>query len=361
MPDDYYKILGVDENASQEEIKKAYRKKAHKHHPDKSDGDEEKFKKVSEAYDVLSDEKKRSQYDKYGKEFQKQAGGSGGFGGQGFGFQQQAGGRQQFDMGDIFSEFFGGGAAGGQQQTQQKTGRDVQIDTEIDFKEAVFGTEKTISLTRQTTCSACDGDRSQDEDSKMKTCERCDGDGQVESVQRTMLGRMKTQQPCKKCNATGEIPENPCSRCGGSGVAKESEEIEIEIPAGVSDGEMVRVRGRGETAPGGKAGDLYIKLHVSNNTRFRKEGQKLHTTVSVSLTEAALGTKKKFTTLDDSTITLKVPAGITHGEKLRIADRGVPDRSGNRGDLLVGVKIDVPENITEEQEDLLKQLQETGL
>jgi molecular chaperone DnaJ len=363
MPDDYYDILGVDKGASQEEIKKAYRKKAHKHHPDKSDGDEEKFKKVSEAYDVLSDEKKRAQYDKYGKEFQQQAGaGGGGFGGQGgFGFEGQAGGRQQFDMGDIFSEFFGGGAGGARQQTKQKTGRDVQVDAEIDFKEAVFGTNKSINLTRQTTCSACDGERSQDDDPEMNTCERCDGSGQIEKVQRTMLGRMKTQQDCKKCNGTGDIPENPCSRCGGTGVAKESEEIEIEIPSGVSDGEMVRVRGRGETAPGGKAGDLYIKLHVTNDTRYRKDGQDLHTKVSVSLTEAALGTEKKFKTLDDSTITLKVPAGITHGEKLRIAERGVPDKAGNRGDLLVTVKIDTPQDLTTEQEEMLEELQASGL
>jgi len=358
--EDYYSILGISKEASQEEIKKAYRKKAHKHHPDKSDGDEEKFKKVSEAYDVLSDEKKRAKYDKFGKDFD-QAGGGGGFGGAGggFGFRGQQG-QAQFDMGDIFSEFFGGQAGAGTKQ-KQKTGRDIQIDAEIDFKKAVFGTDKTVSLTRKTTCSACDGNRSEDDNPSMNDCERCDGKGTIESVQKTMLGNMKTKQTCKKCHGTGEIPENPCTRCGGTGVAKESEEIEITLPAGVSDGEMVRVRGRGETAPGGKAGDLYIKLHVANNTRFRKEGQNLHTAISVSLTEAALGTKKKFHTLDDSTITLKVPAGITHGEKLRIADRGIPDRAGNRGDLLVTVKITTPEDLTDKQKKLLNKLADTGL
>jgi molecular chaperone DnaJ len=357
--EDYYSILGISKDASQEEIKKAYRKKAHKHHPDKSDGDEEKFKKVSEAYDVLSDEKKRAKYDKFGKNFDQAGGGGFGGAGGGFGFQGQQG-QTQFDMGDIFSEFFGGQAGAGTKQKQQ-TGRDIQIDAEIDFTQAVFGTDKTVSLTRKTTCSACNGNRSEGDDPTMNDCQRCDGTGTIESVQKTMLGNMKTKQTCKKCHGIGEIPDNPCSRCGGTGVAKESEEIEITLPAGVSDGEMLRVRGRGQAVPGGKPGDLYIKLHVTNDTRYTKDGKNLHTTVSIPLTQAVLGGKETMETLDDSEITVKTPAGITHGEKLRIADRGVPDKAGNRGDLLITIHIDIPEQLTEHQKELLEKLQKDGL
>jgi len=363
MSNDYYSILGVDKDASQEEIKKAYRKKAHTFHPDKADGDEEKFKKVSEAYDVLSDETKRAKYDKFGKDFdQAGAGAGGGFGGAGrgsFGFQSQQG-QAQFDMGDIFSEFFGGQAGAGTKQ-QKQTGHDVQIDAEIDFTDAVFGTDKSISLTRKTTCLACDGSRSETESSSLTNCDRCGGTGTIESVQKTMLGNMKTQKACKKCHGTGEIPENPCTRCGGTGIAKESEEIEVSLPAGVSDGEMLRVRGRGEAVPGGKPGDLYIKLHVTNSTRYTKDGKNLLTTVNIPLTEAVLGGKETIETLDNAEITVKIPAGITHGEKLRIAERGVPDKQGNRGDLLITVHIDIPENITSRQKELLQELQEEGL
>lgn len=351
MSKDYYKILGVDKDASQAEIKKAYRKEAHKHHPDKSGGDEDKFKRVSEAYSVLSDEEKRSKYDRFGSDFD-QAGAGAGSGFSGFGGGQAHG----FDMGDIFSEFFGGGA---RTATQQAVGQDVQVDTELSFKESVFGVNKTISVTRQTTCSKCDGERT--EDGEMEECERCAGQGQVEAVRQTMLGRIKTAQTCKKCFGTGEVPTNPCSRCGGSGVTKESEELEIKIPAGVSDGEMVRIRGKGETAPGGQAGDLYVKLHVSDSSEFKKDGHNLVKNLAVTLSEAALGTKKKIKTLDDGEVSLKIPAGITHGEMLKIGGKGIPDRRGNRGDLLVRIRINVPGKLTEEQKELLKELQEEGL
>ncbi|MEX2514900.1 MAG: molecular chaperone DnaJ [Candidatus Paceibacterota bacterium] len=353
MSKDYYKILGVDKDASQADIKKAYRKKAHKHHPDKSDGDEDEFKRISEAYSVLSDEDKRAKYDRFGSDFDQA--GAGGFGG-GFSGFQQAGGAQGFNMGDIFSEFFGGGA---RTATKQAVGNDVQVDTELTFKESVFGTTKTISLSRQTTCSKCGGARTTD--GEMKECDRCEGSGQVETVQQTMLGRIQTTQACKKCFATGEIPENPCSRCGGSGVTKESEEIDIKIPAGVSDGEMVRIRGKGEQAPGGQAGDLYVKLHVGGSSEFQKDGQNLKKQLTISMSEAALGTKKKIKTLDDGEVTLKIPAGITHGELLKISSKGIPDRRGSRGDLLVRIRVNIPDKLTKEQKELLSKLQDTGL
>lgn len=176
-----------------------------------------------------------------------------------------------------------------------------------------------------------------------------------------MLGNMKTQQTCKKCHGTSDIPENLRNRCGGIGVAKESEEIDINLPASVSDEEMLRVRGRGKTAPGGKPGDLYITLHVTNNTRYTKDGKNLLTTVSIPLTEAVLGGKETLETLDNAEITVKIPAGITHGERLRIAECGVPDKQGNRGDLLITIHIDVPEKLTDKQKELLKKLKEEGL
>jgi molecular chaperone DnaJ len=350
MAKDYYKILGVDKDASQADIKKAYREKAHKHHPDKSDGDEDEFKRISEAYSVLSDEEKRIKYDRFGSDFDQAGAGAGGF--SGFGGGQSQG----FNMNDIFSEFFGGGA---QTATKQAVGSDVQIDAELSFTESVFGTTKTISLSRQTTCSKCDGNRTVDGD--MEECERCEGSGQVEAVQQTMLGRVKTRQSCKKCFGTGEVPDDPCSRCGGSGVTKESEEIDIKIPSGVSDGEMVRIREKGEQAPGGKAGDLYVKLHVGSSDEFTKEGQNLKKELFITMSEAALGTKKKIETLDGSEVNLKIPAGITHGELLKINGRGIPDRRGNRGDLLVRIRIRVPEKLSKHQKKLLKELQEEGL
>lgn len=359
MAKNYYKILGVDKNASQEEIKKAYRKQAHKHHPDKSEGDEEKFKRISEAYDVLSDEKKRAQYDRFGSSFQQAGGGSGGF--EDFSqFSEGFSGRQSFNFGDIFSEFFGN--ARGQTGTakRRQTGNDVQVDIELTFKESVFGADKTINISRQTTCSGCQGTRSENEDGDMETCSRCDGTGKIEAVQQTILGQMKTSQTCKKCFGTGEMPKKPCKKCGGSGVRKESEKIQIKIPAGVSDGEMVRVPKKGEQAPGGTAGDLYVKLHVADNQKFSKEGQNLKTSLEIQLSEAALGSKKTFQTLDGSKVTLKIPAGITHGELLKIEGHGIPNQRGNRGDLLVKIKISIPEKLSKKQKELLEKLNKTG-
>jgi molecular chaperone DnaJ len=183
----------------------------------------------------------------------------------------------------------------------------------------------------------------------------------VETVQQTMLGRIKTAQTCKKCFGTGEVPEDPCSRCDGSGVTKESEDIDIKIPAGVSDGEMVRIRGKGEQAPGGQAGDLYVKLHIVDSDEFTKEGQNLKKELFITMSEAALGTKKKVKTLGNAEVTLKIPAGITHGEMLKIAGKGIPDRRGNRGDLLVRIRVSIPDKLTKEQKELLNKLQDLGL
>lgn len=354
MAKDYYKILGVDKSASQSEIKKAYRQKAHEHHPDKSDGDETEFKRISEAYSVLSDKEKRAKYDQFGSGFENMGGA--GAGGAGFGDFSQFQGAGGFNMGDIFSEFFGGGA---RTATRQATGKDVQVDAELTFKESVFGTTKTISISRQTDCSKCDGERKTS--GEMETCDTCDGSGQVEAMQQTILGQMRTTQSCRTCFGTGEVPENPCSRCGGSGVTKETEKIDIKIPAGVSDGEMLRIRERGEKAPGGRAGDLYVKLHVADSSEFSKEGQNLKKNLGITISEAALGTTKKVETLDGSEVTLKIPAGITHGELLKVKGKGIPDRRGNRGDLLVRIRIRIPEKLTKEQKELLKKLGDAGM
>jgi molecular chaperone DnaJ len=354
MSKDYYNILGIDKGASKSDIKKAYRDKAHKHHPDKSDGDEAEFKRISEAYSVLSDEDKRAQYDRFGDKYE-QMGGSGA-GGAGFGDFSQFQGSGGFNMGDIFSEFFGGGTRTAQRQA---VGNDVQVDAELTFKESVFGTTKTISISRQTDCSKCNGERFTAGD--LETCDTCDGSGQVEAVQQTILGQMRTTQACRTCFGTGEVPTDPCSRCGGSGVTKESEDIEIKIPAGVSDSEMLRIHGRGEKAPGGRAGDLYVKLHVSASDQFEKEGQNLKKTLAITISEAALGTKKKIKTLDDSEVNLKIPAGITHGELLKVKGKGIPDRRGNRGDLLVRIRIRIPDKLSGEQKKLLAKLKESGL
>lgn len=368
MSENFYDILGVDKNASQEEIKKAYRKLAHKHHPDKKTGDEDKFKKISEAYSVLSDEEKRQQYDQYGQTFDGQGGA--GFGGQGgFDFSQfqQAGGfggagaSQEFDIGSIFDEFFGGGARTRTRGRQrQRTGQDITVDAELSFRDAVFGTSKSITVNKTVECPECNGTRKQEE-SQMMECVTCDGTGVTRTTRQTILGTIQQETACKNCYGTGEVPEDPCDRCHGSGVIKGQDTITVEIPAGVSDGDALRVPQKGERTPGGGAGDLYVRLHVEADERFSRDDHNLRTKKRISLTDAVLGDTKTIETLEGS-VDLKIPAGITHGELLRLKGEGVPVRGQDkRGDLLVKILIDIPENLTSEQKKLIKQLRETGL
>lgn len=335
----YYDLLGIAKGASEDEIKKAFRKLAQKYHPDKNKGDDSKFKEISEAYSVLSDSKKRAQYDQFG---QYQAGGPTGggnpFGGGGFeGFDfSQFGGQggfsfngQEFDLGDIFGEFFGGQAGG----RKQSRGRDISIDIELTFRESVFGTDRRVLISKVGVCDECTGTGAK-KGSKMKSCATCNGKGQIRETRNTMLGAFTTSRSCPTCNGRGQTPEEVCTRCRGDGVVKKQEEIAIQIPAGVDNGEMIRMPGRGEAAPGGASGDLYVKLHIKPDAQYVREGHNLVMTLPIKLSEALLGHSHTLTTLD-GTEQLAIPAGTVHGDVIRVRGKGVPHGRGNRGDLMV--------------------------
>jgi len=366
MAKNYYDILGVAKNAGENDIKTAFRKLAHKYHPDKNGGDEKKFKEASEAYSVLSDKKKRAEYDAYGKTFAGGAPhGAGGFGGgfEGFdfsGFQNGGfnfnGQNVEFDLGDIFGEFFGGGAGGGRAQAR---GRDVSIDIELTFRESVFGADRRVLISKIGVCEACSGTGAK-KGSKTITCPTCNGKGDIRETRNSFFGTVTTARACPRCHGKGTVPEEICHVCRGEGVAKREEEIHVQVPAGVSDGEMIRMPGRGEAAPSGIAGDLYIKLHVKSDPAFTREGNNLRTTLSIKLTDALLGGDYTVRTIDGEE-KIAVPAGITHGETIRVRGKGVPGGRGARGDLLVRIDITFPKKLSRSAHDLIEKLRSEGL
>ncbi len=368
MAKDYYQTLGVDKNASKEDIKKAFRKLAHEHHPDKKGGNEAKFKEANEAYSVLSDDAKRQQYDTYGSAFNAGGGpgagsyGGGGFGGgggQGFGgfdFSGFAQGGQgvEFDLGDIFGDFFGG-----RQQERARRGRDISVDIELSFREAVFGVERKIHLTKTSKCQVCGGNGAKP-GTGMKTCETCHGKGKVQSVKKSFLGSFATSHTCETCHGVGQVPKEKCVECHGAGVINKQQEITVNIPAGMNDGEMVRLTGGGEAVAGGQSGDLYIKVHVEEHPLFAKEGLNLVMDLKIKLSEALLGGEEKIETLDGP-ITLRIPDGVAHGEILRIKGKGVPSERGKRGDILVHVNVDLPRKLSRTAQKLVEELKKEGL
>lgn len=354
MSKDYYKILGIDRNASQDEVKKAFRKKAQEFHPDKQGGDESKFKEANEAYNVLRDEKKRAQYDQFGQAGPGGMGGgagAGGFGGFDFGgfqggFSQ---GGVEFDMGDIFGEFFGGGRRAG----RARRGADISTEIQIDFAESIFGAEKSFTITKDMSCETCDG--TGDKNKKPKTCTTCNGNGQVSQVQQTIMGTIQQRVVCPDCRGTGSVPDKPCGDCKGSGITRGTDEIKVKIPAGIEHGQQLRMAGRGESMQGGENGDLYILVRVSPDKRFEKIGNDLKTDLLVSVAEAVLGCERKIDTVDGSK-TIKVPAGTQYGSLLRIKGEGVGPNDGRRGDLYVQVLIEIPKKLSKEEKKLYEQL-----
>lgn len=358
MAKDYYELLGVDKSASKDEIKKAFRKLAHQYHPDKQGGDEKRFKEIGEAYHVLSDDKKRAEYDAYGRTFAGGGGAGGGAGFNDFDFSQFAGqggfGGVEFDLGDIFGDFFGGGGRG-----RQKRGNDVSIDIELTFKEAVFGTSRTVTLTKTNVCATCSGSGGAP-GTELTTCETCNGRGQVRETRNSFLGAIATVRNCPTCGGKGQIPKDTCKTCEGQGTARTQEEVSIQVPPGVENGEMIRMTGRGEAVAGGATGDLYVKLHVKPHPHLRKEGRHLHTTLTVKLTDALLGASYTIDTLDGD-ITLKVPAGVSHNEQLRVKGKGVPNERGDRGDLYVHIEIGLPTKLSGKAKKAVEALREQGL
>ena len=354
MTKNYYDILGVDKKASKEEIKKAFRKLAHKYHPDKKGGDEVKFKEVNEAYQVLSDDKKRSEYDAYGQAF---GGGQGGFAGaQGFGgFSANDFAGMEFDVGDIFNEFFGGGRSAG---AQTRRGRDISIDVQIPFEDAVFGTDRKIVITKPSACSGCGGSGAES-GTNMVVCSGCNGQGKIHESKRSILGTFTTQRLCDICFGSGKVPEKKCKTCRGLGVTNGQYEASVKIPAGIEDGEMIRLAGQGEAVQAGIPGDLYIKVRVAPHKTFVRQGSDLVMDLDVKLSDALLGAEYSVDTLDGS-IKLKIPAGTSIGEILRVRGKGVPV-GNSRGDLLIKLNILLPKKLSRKAKKVIEQLREEGI
>lgn len=357
MAVDYYQVLGVDKKSSQDDIKKAFRKLAHKYHPDKAGGDEKKFKEISEAYAVLSDEKKRAEYDAYGRVFQG-AGGPSGF--EGFDFSQFGGfgGAQGFDINidDLFggfSDIFGGS------RRSERRGRDISIDIEISFKDSVFGIERKVLLNKDSACGACSGSGAE-RGTKTKTCPTCNGKGSIVESQRSPFGTFSVSRVCATCHGTKEVPEKPCTVCRGTGVERKEEEIVVAIPAGIDNGQVMRMSQMGEAIQGGKPGDLYIKIHVAADKRFRKEGINLVTEMPVKVTDALLGADYTLETLDGP-MTVTVPQLRSPDEILRVKGKGVPVGAGKRGDLLIRIQVEFPHRLSKQAIEHLKKLKEDGI
>ncbi len=353
---DYYEVLGVDRNASQDEIKKAYRKLARKYHPDKNPGDEdaeEKFKEITEAYQVLSDPQKRKKYDQFGHQGVDQ---------EGFNFNR--GNYSDFgDLGDIFGDlfddFFGQGFGGSRTRSSRsrtrrgEKGRDLRYKLTIDFKEAVFGTSKNIKFTKMTECSECNGTGAAS-GSKPNTCDKCNGTGQV----KISRGFFVMRQTCPKCGGTGQIIKDKCKRCNGAGRVRDNKELEIKIPAGVDNGSILKLNGEGEAGKhGGPPGDLYVEISVKDHPYFDRDGDDIKTEIHISYPEAVLGTKKKIRTLEGKA-ELKIPPGTKSGKVFRMRNKGVKNLNSNKiGDQLVKVIVDIPKDISKKAKDLLKELE----
>jgi len=354
---DYYQILGISKGATEADIKKAFRELAHKYHPDKEGGDEAKFKEINEAYQVLSNPQKKAQYDQFGQTFD-QGGGPGGFGGFG-GFQN---GGVNFDMGDIsemFGDMFGfGGARGGRRQAR---GNDIEVNVQIGFSEAAFGVEKTIELYKPVACRTCSG-TGIPPGAKMEKCKRCDGKGRIRQVQRTMLGSFEVAATCGECQGTGNIPDSRCKDCAGEGVKREKSSVTVRVPAGIDDGETIRLQGSGEAGVRGTpSGDLYLHIRVKSDPRFERDGFDVYSNLEIGFGEAALGATKSVDTLDGA-LDVKVHSGVQSGEEVRLKGRGVPHLRGNgRGDHYVRVVVKTPKHLTRKAKESLEALKDEGV
>ncbi len=357
MAKDYYSVLGVPKGASEEDIKKAFRKQAHQHHPDKSGGDEAKFKEINEAYQVLGNKERRARYDQFGSGFENgQAGagaqGFGGFnGGQGFNINMDDFGDLFGGLGDIFG--FGSGGQRGSKRRQQR-GDDIEVRLEISFLEAVFGAEKPIRLSKHITCAHCQGNGAEP-GSSVETCPTCQGSGQVAQVQRTIFGQMQVQAVCPTCHGEGKKISKPCTKCSGQGVVNDTVELTVKIPAGIDKGEVIRLTGQGEAGPkSSPAGDLYIHVVIHPEKHWRREGSTIYSQTHISFPQAALGTKIDIKTVDGD-VTLKIPAGTQSGKIFILKEKGVPHLRGKgRGDHQVEVIVKTPTDLTRKQKQLLE-------
>lgn len=359
---DYYSVLGVDRKASADDIKKAFRKLAHKYHPDKGGTDEAKFKEITEAYAVLSDERKRREYDTYGQAFaggQSHTSGAdhGPFGGFDFnefrhGFRN---GGIEFDFGDIFGDIFSG--RGDRAQTPR--GRDISIDLEISFKDAVFGTSRNVLLAKISKCGLCHGSGAKT-GTALETCKTCNGNGKIHETRNSILGQFTSVRACTACDGLGKIPKEKCAECKGHGILRKQEEVKINIPAGIDNGEMIRMMGQGEALKAGTPGDLYVKVHVKPHETFRRDGTNLIMSLPVKLTDSLLGTSVLIETLEGKTLEIKIPPMKRAEELLRVRGRGVPI-DGSRGDLIIRLEIVLPQKLSWKARKALEDLKSEGL
>lgn len=357
---DYYQVLGVTKNASSEEIKKAYHKLAHQHHPDKGGGDEKKFKEINEAYQILSDKEKRAQYDRLGRTFE---GGGPGFAGvwPDFDFSRFSGasGGIEFDLGEMMEEFFGGG---GFRQPDLRKGQDIQVDIEIPLEATLEGLTKKINLKKPVVCSRCHGNGAEP-GTKIKKCFSCGGTGRVQQIKKTVFGSITRVITCPECKGEGQSPEKPCNVCRGEGRISEQAEIEIFIPAGVDSNQVIRIKNQGEAGRrGGESGDLFVRVFVRPHQAFIRRGDDLYLEKEISFSQAALGDELKIDTLDNKKISLKVPAGTQSGKFFRLSGKGIPHFSSlGRGNLYVKIKIITPTRLTQKQKESLENLKKEGI
>lgn len=353
---DYYEVLGVAKGASADEIKKAFRKAAIKHHPDKQGGDETKFKEVNEAYEVLKDQQKRQRYDQFGHAGVGGASGGGASGGNPFeGFGGFDGQNVHFDfgdggLGDIFGQFFGGGASAGERQPRR--GNDVETSITLDFEEAVFGVEKTLKLNMQDECAHCHGERAEP-GYGMKTCDTCKGSGQIPRVMNTMFGQIQQSVVCQTCEGRGRIPEKVCTVCRGRGTERREQDLSLKVPAGIDDGATIRLRERGEAIANGPRGDLYVHIRVKAHKQFTREGDLIISEEHVSMADAALGTEIDVATVDGN-VRMKVPPGTQSGTDFKLSGHGVP-HGNSRGAHIVSIVVDTPTKLSKKQKELLEQ------
>lgn len=357
--DDYYEILGVSRDASDKEIKSAYKKAARKFHPDNKDtGNEELFKKTAEAYEVLSNPNKRTIYDQYGAEGLK---GAGGFGGGGFSGFQGAGGFE--DLGDIFSSFFGqemggfGGFGGGSRSRRNapRKGQDHAVDIEIDFLDPIESKDKKIKLNPLVDCSACDG-KGTDKPEDIVTCSTCQGHGEVSTVQNTFLGQIRQTDTCPTCNGTGKMIKNPCKKCKGKGQRRETKEVEITLPAGIHDGAQIRLSGLGDAGVnGGPPGDIYLVIHIRDHKKFQRDKENVFSEIQIGFAEASLGGKVMAKTIRGET-ELKIKAGTQHGDVMTLKSEGMPklNNPARNGDHYIQVSVKTPTHLSGEEKKLLE-------
>lgn len=366
---DYYEVLGVNKNSTDDEIKKAYRKLARKYHPDLNRDNpkaaEEKMKEINEAYDVLKDKDKRAQYDQFGHAAFSGGGGYGSYSSGGFtgGINMNdifgnMGGAGGFDMGDIFDQFFGGGSTRTRQKTGPQKGADLRYDLQITFEEAAFGKETTIKVPRMENCEECDGTGAK-KGTKPDTCPDCHGTGMRQTTTRTPFGMISNARPCERCNGTGKLIKNPCEHCHGVGKIRVERDLKINIPRGIDEGQRLRISGGGQAGDrGGAPGDLYVYIIIKPHRIFTREGTNVYCEVPITFVQAALGAKIEVPTIDGK-VELTVPEGTSYGKVFRIRGKGIPQRLGDgRGDEFVKIKVLTPQNLSSRQKKLLREFED---